>query len=85
MSILGVDSCVVLGPLAGGLRAAVASHSDCEVVGLKGLHVVHVIARRFGWKRTVVSNSGAVGRAVTSEVRYLRFDKFPTVTLGRLP
>jgi len=50
VSILGVDASVVLGPLAGGLWAAVASHSDGEVVSLKGLHIVHVVARRLSCK-----------------------------------
>jgi hypothetical protein len=48
MSIFGVDSGVILGPLASRLGASVALDGDDELVGLEGLHVVQVVARRLG-------------------------------------
>jgi hypothetical protein len=54
MSIFGVDSGVVLGPLASRLGASVALDGDDELVGLEGLHVVQVVARRLGYNKVEI-------------------------------
>ena len=51
VSILGVDSSIVLCPLASRLWASVALDGDDELVRLERLHVVQVVARRLGWKK----------------------------------